>query len=223
MSEVIEKPIKSRATKAEVFTIAPPDIRTIEVTIIGLTPLMICRFSQKAMEAIKAKQAKGGKAKKGEVREARDFDADFRGAHHVSTEGWNGVHASSIRNGMIDACRLVNFKMTIAKLSVFVDADGLDKVDGVPLLRIIGGAPERNEMMGRNANGGFDLRIRPMWREWKLNLRLRYDAGQFSASDTLNLLARVGAQVGIGEGRPGSRMSAGMGLGLFRIATEADG
>jgi hypothetical protein len=38
----------------------------------------------------------------------------------------------------------------------------------------------------------------------------------------MNLLARVGMQVGIGEGRPDSRESAGIGFGLFRIADAAD-
>jgi len=32
-----------------------------------------------------------------------------------------------------------------------------------------------------------------------------------------NLLARAGLQVGIGEGRPDSKNSAGMGWGLFQI------
>jgi hypothetical protein len=48
-----------------------------------------------------------------------------------------------------------------------------------------------------------------------------YDADQFTLEDVSNLLARAGMQVGIGEGRPDSKMSAGMGWGTFRIAAES--
>lgn len=123
---------------------------------------------------------------------------------------------------MISACRLVGFKMTVAKLSVFVEADGLDADDGTPLVRIIGGEPERNEMVARNETGVADLRIRPMWRDWGARLRIRYDAGQFTMADVINLLHRAGAQVGVGEGRPDSRSSAGMGFGLFEVVQEED-
>jgi len=39
----------------------------------------------------------------------------------------------------------------------------------------------------------------------------------FTSSDVVNLFNRVGAQVGIGEGRPDSKASAGLGFGLFEI------
>jgi hypothetical protein len=38
-----------------------------------------------------------------------------------------------------------------------------------------------------------------------------------TADDVTNLINRVGLQVGIGEGRPDSKDSAGIGLGLFEI------
>jgi hypothetical protein len=48
-------------------------------------------------------------------------------------------------------------------------------------------------------------------------VRVQYDADQFTATDAANLMTRVGAQVGIGEGRPDSKMSAGMGWGTFKL------
>jgi hypothetical protein len=56
-----------------------------------------------------------------------------------------------------------------------------------------------------------------MWRELAAVLNIRYDADQFSATDVMNLIARVGMQVGIGEGRPDSKQSAGMGFGTFEV------
>lgn len=215
--------IPTAVTPQQTLTIAPPNIQELHITIIGTAPLMICRFSQKAMQEMMEKQAKGSTAKKGGARKARDFDADFEGARHISTDGWDGIHAAAFRNGMISACRLVGFKMTIAKMSVFIEPDGFDKVDSVPLVRIVSDTPPvKRTMHTRNATGVIDLRCRPAWDSWRCNLRIKYDADQFTATDVVNLLSRVGAQVGVGEGRPDSRSSAGMGLGMFRLATAVD-
>jgi hypothetical protein len=63
----------------------------------------------------------------------------------------------------------------------------------------------------------MDIRARPMWREWKMVVKLRFDLDIFSGEDIANLLRRVGEQVGIGEGRPFGSTGSGMGLGLFTI------
>lgn len=209
-------------SKATAITITPPNMAELHTTIIGTAPLMIARFSQKSMLAMLEKHQAGSQANKRKAKAARDLDADFNGARHISREGWDGIHAGAFRAAMISACRLVGFKMTLAKLSLFVHADGYDSVDRTPLVRIVGPDPVRSEMPVRNATGVMDIRIRPVWQEWQVNLRLRYDADQFQAADVMNLLARVGMQVGIGEGRPDSRESAGIGFGLFRIADEQD-
>lgn len=203
------------------FFITPPNMQVIVVRLTGTAPLVTCRFSEKAFGEMKDKQEKGSIATKGKKREAKDFDQAFRGACHVSREGWYGVHAGAFRNAMIAACRLVNFKMTLAKLSLFVTADGVDRVDGVPLVRILGGEPERIDLPVRNATGVIDIRSRPIWHEWAIDLRVRFDADQFTAEDVVNLLMRVGEQVGIGEGRANSRQSAGVGWGHFSVASAA--
>ena len=153
---------------------------------------------------------------KKKAKEARDFDEDFRQAQHVSTDGWVGIPASAFRNGLISACRLVGFKMTLAKLSLFVSEDGFDSVDAVPLVKIEG-TPEPLIMHARNATGVCDIRVRAKFWPWSAKLRISYDGDQFSAHDVANLLQRVGQQVGIGEGRPDSKMSAGMGWGTFTL------
>ena len=76
-------------------------------------------------------------------------------------------------------------------------------------------------MHTRNATGVADLRARPMWREWSANLRFKWDGGQFTLSDVVNLVDRAGTQVGIGEGRPDSRASAGLGFGTFQVERAA--
>lgn len=206
----------TKKTQETAVQITAPKIETAEFKLIGTAPYVQLRFSEKAMNAMAEKMSLGSQAAKKRAKEARDFNEDFRQAMHYSDEGWNGIPASAFRAGMISACRLVGFKMTLAKLSVFVQADGFDKVDGVPLIKIEG-EPESHIMHVRNATGVADLRVRAKFWPWSANLRISYDAGQFSTTDIANLIMRVGAQVGIGEGRPDSKSSAGMGWGTFAI------
>lgn len=205
------------ATVQTAVQIKPANIQQAVFKIKGTAPYVQARFSAKAMQAMKEKMLAGSTAKGKKVREARNFDDDFEQAKHVSEQGWVGIPASSFRQAIISACRLVGFRMTLAKLSVFVAADGFDRVDGIPLIKLQAGEPERTEMAVRNATGVADIRVRPMWREWAADVTVSYDADQFTLQDVTNLMQRVGMQVGIGEGRPDSRDSAGLGWGTFTL------
>lgn len=202
---------------SERITVTAPKIITAGFAIVGTAPLVQARFSAKAKQMLMSKMADPTSAKGKKVRDARDFDRDCREAMHITDEGKQGIPAAAFRNAMISACRLIGFKMTLAKLSVFIEGDGFDAVDGIPLVHFDGDW-ERLDMHTRNATGVVDVRVRPMWRNWGATVRVKFDADQFNLSDVSNLLLRAGTQVGIGEGRPDSKQSAGLGYGTFRIA-----
>ncbi len=201
----------------ESVKISPPRMGHAAFKISGTAPLMTARFSKKAELMAKMQEGKSAGSKRD--RTARDFEADaIAAAYHAKEGDWNGINATSFRNAMISACRLVGFKMTLAKLSIFVEADGYDKDEGTPLVRILAGPPTTSIMPARNATGVIDLRSRPMWAPgWGALVRVTWDLDQFTLTDITNLMSRVGAQVGIGEGRPDSRDSAGLGYGLFAV------
>lgn len=200
----------------EKVTIQAPDLRVATFTITGTAPYVQNAFPAKAQQQIKETQEAGQQSRSKKTRTPKDFNAAYEGAIHRTEEGKYGIPASSFRCAMISACRLIGFKMTLAKLSVFVIADGFDVNDGSPLV-LIKGEPEIHECMVRLPNGSPDVRVRPMWRKWKADVRIRYDGDQFSVKDVSNLLSRVGMQVGIGEGRPDSKNSAGVGWGTFAL------
>lgn len=205
----------------KVVVIKPPNMQTASFTIEGTAPLVMCAFSQKARETMRIKQEQGSKAKKGEKREGKNFQECYEQAKHVSDEGWVGIPASAFRAALISACRLVGFKMTLAKLSLFVIQDGFDRVDGTPLVKITKGQPRYVEHMVRLETGVADIRPRPMWNPgWEAKVTLRWDGDQFSIDDVANLLQRVGSQVGLLEGRPDSKNSAGCGWGTFTVKDE---
>lgn len=205
---------------AERVSISPPKFKRASFRIVGEAPLVVHNFSAKARAAIRETQEAGSQSRKGKKREPKDFKAAYEAAKHVSTDGWCGFPAAAFRNAMISACRMVGYKMTHAKLSVFVEPDGFE-ADGTPLVKITKGKPEYHESAVRNETGVVDLRARAMWQSgWEMNVRVRYDGDQFSVTDVANLLLRAGQQVGIGEGRPDSRRSSGMGWGVFTIAED---
>jgi hypothetical protein len=202
--------------------IKAPNLRTAIYEVEGTAPLVIHRMSAKLKAEMKAKQGAGKVASSKKERQPQDFLATYNAARYIAKEGWDGFHAGSIRAAMISACRLVNFKMTLAKLSMFVIADGRDKLEPqIPLIRIIG-KPIQQEDLARVETGQPYVTVRAAYHDWRAKIQIRYDADQFSETDVSNLLARVGAQVGIGEGRPDSKNSAGMGWGTFDLARHVD-
>jgi hypothetical protein len=198
-------------------TIKPPNFGIAEFRVHGMAPLVIHRFSAKTKAQMKQKMETGKAASSKRNREAKATDDLYEEARYRSADGWDGFNASAMRAAMISACRLVGFRMTLAKLSVFVEADGVDKDEPqIPLIRIFG-TPVKQEDMARVETGQPYVTVRAAYHDWKATIRIRYDADQFTLQDVTNLVSRVGMQVGIGEGRPDSKNSAGMGWGLFAI------
>ena len=210
---------KEKQTETNV-TIKPPSTAVLEIAIRGIEPLVVSRFNKKG--DLMAKMSEGGAAKNKKERKARDYDLEAQDAKHISDDGWEGICASAFRAACISACRLVNFKMTLAKISIFVVADGRDKEERSPLVRIYGPKAITYTAHTRNATGVIDIRSRPMYQKWGCLLKIRYDTDQFTAQDVANLVARVGLQVGLCEGRPDSKSSAGLGFGLFEIVPSND-
>lgn len=211
------------AAKARV-AITEPNLQQAKFKIVGTAPLVQNKFPTRVLEQMAVKQAAGSTAQKAQKREAKDFDACVREATHVAEAGWCGLPASAFRAGLISTCRLLGFPMTLAKLSVFVVADGYerDRFGVMPLVKITKGKPKRTDFAVRNETGVADIRPRPMWEEgWEATVTIRFDADQFTLQDVTNLLARMGEQVGIGAGRPDSKDSSGMGWGTFRISGGA--
>jgi hypothetical protein len=229
---------QSDVSVTEQITIPPIRIKRATFILRGVTQLVANKFSQEMQNIMSEKQKKGSQAKKGTKREAKDFEKDFRGSLHVSTEGWCGLPASALRQAMVDACRAVGYKMTVAKMGVFVLADGEDIDSGQPLVRIWGlhetadskpvkvdaknlsSRKDNLEMFSayvRLANGAPDIKSRGRWKKWRLDLTVEFDEDMFSTADIINLLVRVGRQVGVGAGRPFSKTSCGQDWGRFEV------
>jgi len=201
------------------IVILPPKMESITVTIEGITPYVQNRFSAKAFNAMKEKQE--SETKEATKKEPKDFQEMYLNAMHRGMNGEYGIPASALRSAMIAACRVTASKMTMAKLSVFVEANAADKIDGIPMVKFNDGFEPHYSEHHVRFHGTFDIHARPMWDPgWRMDVTITFDADVFSRSTVINLLARAGLQVGVGEGRPFSKDSVGMGWGTFKLLDE---
>ncbi len=205
-------------SEAATFTITPPNMKTLVFKICGVVPLVTCRFGEKARQMMEDAQRAGSTAKSKKKRDPKDFEAIYEESKHVSSEGWCGIPCATFRHAMIDACSLADTFKTVAKKTIFIEADGYGKADGTALVKIIKGEPQMIVSPVRNSSGVADLRPRAMWEKgWEAIIRIKFDADRFTQGDIANLLARAGTQCGICEGRPNGKKSNGCGWGLFEL------
>lgn len=207
------------ATKQVVkVEILPPNFKSITLRIVGTTSLMMHKFSEKMRKQIEEKQTSKDQTKR--KREPKDYAAEYNAARYISTASWDGIPCNMIRGAMIAACRTISgLPMTKAKGAFFIKSHGRDRTDGTPLIKIEG-KPKHDTRPVRLESGVADLRNRPRYDDWAAEISIDFDADMLSANDVANLLARAGAQVGIGEMRPQAPNSFGGDFGTFTVQTS---
>lgn len=203
----------------QVVTIKPPNFKYAIFTIRGTEgPLVVHRFSHKVKREMAEKMKTGKAASSKRNRDPQDLDELFNASRYISPEGWDGFNASAIRASMISVCRLVGFKMSLAKMSIFIERDGVDaKEPQIPLIRIYGDKAKFQDDVGRVQTGEPYITVRAAYHNWYAKPKIKWDADQFTLEDVTNLLVRVGAQNGLCEGRDNSKHSTGMGWGRFTV------
>lgn len=166
------------------------NIQYVNVTVRGLTSLIVHNWSEKAKKQMRDKQQKAATMKK----EAKDPVADFEGAKYRDAKGRDCVRALFFKNAIVSACRYADdLKMTILRGALFVEGDYLPiKFDHCVM----------REDMVRVGMGTADMRYRPEYQGWSVDLRVSYNEAVLSADQVLNLIRLAGYSVGICEWRP---------------------
>lgn len=197
------------------------DIRLMEVTVVGDSPLIVHAWSQKAKLEMLGKQMKKAKGAK----EAKDPRADFESSLYRLDNGY-GFPSVGFKSAAVTACTSVAGITKVAARQAFhilgEDVDVAGAFEGTKarhnLVRIDGGDPAMREDMVRVGMGTADIRYRGEFADWSAKLLVRYNANVLSESQILNILNVAGFAVGVGEWRP---EKDGMN-GMFHVATETD-
>jgi hypothetical protein len=187
-------------------TLPPLNIQTVSVTLIGDTPLIVHRWSEKAKKQMLDKQTK--KASAG--REAKDPERDFRDSLYVLPDGRYGFPIIGFKAAAVTACTSIGSMTKVAARQAF-------HVDG-EFAVIEGDEPTMREDMVRVGMGTADIRYRGEYRNWWTTIDIKYNANVLSAEQILNLMQTAGFAVGVGEWRPERDGQ----YGRFHVATAAE-
>lgn len=199
------KEVKESPTEIK---IPPIRFRTVRITLDGVSPLLVHRFSEKSKTEMAEKHAQKAKNKKG----ARDPIAEFKSSLYPMPGKKNayGMPTSGIKNCAVTACKFIDgFPMTMARGAFHV----LD--DGSGLTPIVGSTPVMDDRIVRI--GGFKKVATPRYRgrfdKWSVTFDCKYNEGVISAEQILNLYENAGFSVGLCEYRPEKNGN----LGLFQV------
>lgn len=187
---------------------------TLKVPILGTTPLIMHRFSEKAKKAML--DAEQGKKT---PKEPKNPEAEYEAAFYRLANGDAGFPVGAFKDATIGGARFYGKnQVTMTGLRQFLLGwPGELGDDGRPLTRIEGEAEMREDVV-RVRRGGSDLRYRPQFRDWRTTLIVVYATSALTRDSVLSLIDAGGMGVGVGEWRP----EKGGEFGTYRIDPDAD-
>lgn len=169
-------------------------IREVVIPIVGVSPLIIHAWSEKAKREIADKQAGAPRNKK---HDPRIPEQDYEQAKHKSPLGWEGFPAAGFKAAMIRGAKMIGMVMKDTQTAFFIKAD----CEETQLVRIDGPSRMRTDMV-RVGMGSADIRYRPEYPEWSANLIVEFNSGLVSLAQVYQLVKAAGYGCGIGEMRP---------------------
>jgi hypothetical protein len=177
------------------ITITKIGTETLRVPLIGTTPLIVHRFSEKAKKQM-LDNMQGRKSPK----VAKNPEAEYEAAFYRLADGGYGFPALAFKAATVGGARFYSgVTMTALKQFMFIhgevgdDGRALTRIEGEPMMR------EDVVTVGRN---GSDLRYRPQFSTWKATLTVRYVTSALTQGSVLSLIDAGGMGVGVGEWRP---------------------
>lgn len=174
-------------------------METIEVPIIGLTPLIVHRWSEKARRQML--DAQQGKKR---VKEIRDPQADYlESFYRIATDDGEqyGFPTLAFKAATTGAARFYDKAVTMTNLRQMLFFRGvMTKADQQQLVPIVGEPHMREDVV--RVGMGTDLRYRGEFSEWSTTLTITYITSTLSRSSVLSLVDAGGMGVGVGEWRP---------------------
>lgn len=188
----------SKTPAADGAAIAIDEIaaETLTVPIVGTSPLIVHRFSEKAKRQM-LDSMQGRKTPK----QPKDPMAEYHAAFYRTKGGEFGFPAAAFKQATVAGARFYGSGVTMTSLRTSVFMRGEPGEDGASLV-VIDGEPQMREDVVRVGRGGTDLRYRPMFEEWSTTLTVTFVTSMLTRSSVLSLIDAGGLGVGVGEWRP---------------------
>jgi hypothetical protein len=201
------------------ISVPPIDIRRLTLRIVGVSPLIVHKWSEKAKREILEKQQKKAKTKGYDIRDPyADFVDSIYWLEHEPAEKTEEAFEAAIKKGA-----KFGFPAVAAKAAAVaagyrsgvtkdkVSTNGAFHIDGEFIE--IEGLPTMREDMVRIGMGTADLRYRAEFKDWGAEVTVKYNAAAISDEQVINLFNLGGFSCGIGENRP----EKGGTFGMFHV------
>lgn len=163
-------------------------VEGLQLRLIGTSPLIVHKWSEKAKQQMLDKQMKRGSQGKA----AKDPDQDYRESLYIREDGSYGFPAVAFKAAAVRAGTYCDMKMVFLRGAFHVNGE---------LVRIEGEPKPRQDMV-RVGMGTADIRYRPEFPEWSTELNIDYNSRALSAEQIVQLFEVAGFAVGVGEWRP---------------------
>lgn len=186
--------------------------KTVLVPIIGITPLIVHRFDEKARKIMLDNMQRSEKAQVRAKKDPKDPKAEYEASRYRMADGSDGFPATAFKTAMVDSARFFGKEVTMVQLRqvLFVQGTGPDQ-----LVRITGDISMREDAV-KVGMGGTDLRYRAMFSDWSATLEIHFLESQIDLSSVVNLIDAAG-NGGVGEWRPSSPKGKSGTYGQFAV------
>lgn len=217
---------KAEEAQAVAFELPKIDVRMITVEVVGDSPLVVHKWSEKAKKEMLDKQMK--KASKG--KEAKDPEMDYYESMYwlndMPEEPTKADYEKALKSGKarfgfpsiaFKACAIdagyqqgAIAKKTTARGAFHID-DEFVEIKAIPQMR------EDMVQVG-GISKVADIRYRAEFPNWRATITIKYNATAISPEQILNLLNLGGFANGVGEWRP----SRDGNFGRFHVAAQGE-
>lgn len=220
--EATEKPQEQEAetnAPAQTLTIKRINTETMFVPIVGMTPLIVSKFSDKAKRQML--DAQQGRKTPKQVRDPeKEYLASMYQGQDDNGATLYGFPATGFKAATVSAARFYGKDVKMTELRQFIFMRGRFFPEEGQQLVVIDGTPKMREDYVRLAGAGrpADLRFRGEFTEWRAVLEVTYVASLLSKDSVLSLIDAGGMGVGVGEWRPEHRGE----FGTFQIDENRD-
>lgn len=170
--------------------------KTISFWIRGVSPLIQHAWSDKGLKQLRMTSAE----RKKQPKAGRDPQGEAMAAMYQLNDGSPAFPMLAFKASLISAAHKdLGIEKTLVRKSLFIPRSAYE---GELMAQLHGSEPEIREDIVRVGAGQTDLRYRPEFRQWRVNVVLEIDADLLNEQDIINLVNRAGFSVGIGEWRP---------------------
>jgi hypothetical protein len=201
----------------------------VKIRVEGTAPLIVNKFSAKAMEMMLSKQMGQTVARQPKAPEQLFEDALYRmpfdpgqGDTDPDMVTRYGFPAVAFKAAVVDAARYFKgskITMTGLKQMIFVRGEGSDLL--VPVMDGDGNyaVPRMRQDTVRNATGVADIRFRPEFSPWSVTIEVVFVPSQVDVNSVVALVDAAGMG-GVGEWRPASKESKTGQYGTFLVPDQ---